>query len=283
MIEIKNLTKTYKLNKKQMKESRTTNPIKTAVNDLTLTARKGEIYGLLGPNGAGKTTTLRCISTIIRPTKGEIYVDGYEVRKEPEKVREKIGFLTGDIKLDPQFSPDYMFDFFGKIHGVKPERLKERKEELFTYFGIKDFAHKKMKELSTGMGQKAAIAVSLVHDPDIVIFDEPTNGLDVVTARSVTDYLKRLKEEGKLVIISTHIMSEAEKLCDRIGVIIDGRKVMEGHLADILRETQTEDLEDAFFELYSQVKGGGENASSAGDHHGGRNECNDQFFRKFGE
>ena len=187
-------------------------------------------------------------------------MDGHEVRKEPEKVREKIGFLTGDIKLDPQFSPDYMFDFFGKIHGVKPERLKERKEELFTYFGIKDFAHKKMKELSTGMGQKAAIAVSLVHDPDIVIFDEPTNGLDVVTARSVTDYLKRLKEEGKLVIISTHIMSEAEKLCDRIGVIIDGRKVMEGHLEDILRATQTEDLEDAFFELYSQVKGGGEDA-----------------------
>ena len=112
MIEIKNLTKTYKLNKKQMKESRTTNPIKTAVNALTLTAKKGEIYGLLGPNGAGKTTTLRCISTIIKPTKGEIYVDGHEVRKEPEKVREKIGFLTGDIKLDPQFSPDYMFDFF---------------------------------------------------------------------------------------------------------------------------------------------------------------------------
>ena len=110
------------------------------------------------------------------------------------------------------------------------------------------------------MVQKAAIAVSLVHDPDIVIFDEPTNGLDVVTARSVTDYLKRLKEEGKLVIISTHIMSEAEKLCDRIGVIIDGRKVMEGHLEDILRATQTEDLEDAFFELYSQVKGGGEDA-----------------------
>ena len=258
MIEIKNLTKTYKPNKKQMKESRTANPIKTAVDDLTLTARKGEIYGLLGPNGAGKTTTLRCISTIIKPTKGEIYVDGCEVSKEPGKVREKIGFLTGDIKLDPQFSPDYMFDFFGQIHGVEKEKLKERKEELFSYFGIKDFAHKKIKELSTGMGQKAAIAVSLVHDPDIIIFDEPTNGLDVVTARSVTDYLKRLKQEGKLVIISTHIMSEAEKLCDRIGVIIDGRKVMEGCLEDILRETQTEDLEDAFFELYRQVKGGEE-------------------------
>ena len=231
-----------------------------ACKDINITLEKGESLGIVGESGSGKTTLVRMIMKMLPITEGEIYVDGHEVRKEPEKVREKIGFLTGDIKLDPQFSPDYMFDFFGKIHGVKPEKLKERKEELFTYFGIKDFAHKKMKELSTGMGQKAAIAVSLVHDPDIVIFDEPTNGLDVVTARSVTDYLKRLKEEGKLVIISTHIMSEAEKLCDRIGVIIDGRKVMEGHLEDILRETQTEDLEDAFFELYSQVKGGGEDA-----------------------
>ena len=224
MIEINNLTKIYKLNKKQMKESKTTNPLKTAVDDLSLRAVPGEIYGLLGPNGAGKTTTLRCISTIIRPSKGEIYVAGHEVQKEPEQVREKIGFLTGDIKLDPQFSVDYMFDFFGRLHHVPEEKLKARKEELFEYFGIKDFAHKKIKELSTGMGQKAAIAVCLVHDPDIVIFDEPTNGLDVVTARGVTDYLKKLKNDGKLVIISTHIMSEAEKICDRIGVIIDGQK-----------------------------------------------------------
>ena len=186
MIQARNLTIGYRQGRK----------VKKVHTGLSFALRQGELTCLLGPNGAGKTTTLRCISTIIKPTKGEIYVDGHEVRKEPEKVREKIGFLTGDIKLDPQFSPDYMFDFFGKIHGVKPERLKERKEELFTYFGIKDFAHKKMKELSTGMGQKAAIAVSLVHDPDIVIFDEPTNGLDVVTARSVTDYLKRGGKAG---------------------------------------------------------------------------------------
>ncbi len=256
MIEIRNLTKIYKLNKKQMKESKTTNPIKTAVNNISLTAREGEIYGLLGPNGAGKTTTLRCISTIIKPTKGEIYVSGHEVQKEPEKVREKIGFLTGDIKLDPQFSPDYMFDFFGRLHRVPEEKLKARKQELFSYFKITDFAHKPMKELSTGMGQKAAIAVSLVHDPDIIIFDEPTNGLDVITAKNVTDYLRKLKKEGKLVIVSTHIMSEAEKLCDRIGVIIDGKKVTEGSLEDILHDTNAEDLEDAFFTLYSQVKGG---------------------------
>ena len=250
MIEIKNLTKVYKLNKKQMRESKTTNPLKTAVDNLSLTARPGEIYGLLGPNGAGKTTTLRCISTIIRPTKGQIFVAGHEVQKEPEKVREKIGFLTGDIRLDPQFSVDYMFDFFARLHRMSPDKIKERKEELFTYFGIQDFAHKKIKELSTGMGQKAAIAVCLAHDPDIVIFDEPTNGLDIVTARNVTDYLKKLRDEGKLVIVSTHIMSEAEKLCDRIGIIIDGKKVMEGRLGEILHDTDAQDLEDAFFTLY---------------------------------
>ncbi|MGL6200680.1 MAG: ABC transporter ATP-binding protein [Lachnospiraceae bacterium] len=255
MIEIQNLTKIYKLNKKQMKESKTKNPLKTAVDDLSLTADYGEIYGLLGPNGAGKTTTLRCIATLIKPTKGEVYVGGHEVQKDGEAVRKSIGFLTSDIKLDPQFSVDYMFDFFGHLHKVSPQDLKVRKEELFDYFGIRDFAHKPIKELSTGMKQKAAIAVSLVHDPGIVIFDEPTNGLDIVTARSVTDYLKKIRDEGKLVIVSTHIMSEAEKLCDRIGIVIDGKKVAEGTLSDLYAATNTQDLEDTFFEFYKSRKG----------------------------
>lgn len=255
MIEIKQLTKVYKLNKKQMAESKTKNPIKTAVDGLTLEAKEGEIYGLLGPNGAGKTTTLRCVATLIKPTQGEIFVNGHEVQKEPEAVRESIGFLTSDIKLDEQFDVDYMFGFFGRLHNIPADKLEKRREELFTYFGIKDFAHKKIKELSTGMKQKAAIAVSLVHDPDIVIFDEPTNGLDIVTARSVTDYLKKLRDDGKLVIVSTHIMSEAEKLCDRIGIIIDGYKVAEGTLEQLLEQTNASDLEDAFFEFYKARKG----------------------------
>ena len=250
MIEIKNLKKVYKLNKKQMEENRTKNPHKVAVDGLSLVAKPGEIYGILGPNGAGKTTTLRCMATLIKPTEGEIYVGGYEVQKNPEEVRESIGFLTSDINLDPQFSVDYLFDFFGHLHKVPEERLRARKEELFSYFEIKDFAHKKIKELSTGMKQKAAIAVSLVHNPDIIIFDEPTNGLDIITARNVTDYLKKLKAEGKLIIVSTHIMSEAEKLCDRIGIVINGQKVAEGTLADLLAETKMKDLEDAFFEYY---------------------------------
>lgn len=182
-------------------------------------------------------------------------MDGHEVCKEPEEVRRNIGFLTSDIKLDEQFDVDYMFGFFGRLHGVEPKVLEERKEELFDYFGIRDFSHKQIKELSTGMKQKAAIAVSLVHNPDIVIFDEPTNGLDIVTARSVTDYLKKLRDQGKLVIVSTHIMSEAEKLCDRIGIIIDGRKVAEGTLKELLEQTGADDLEDAFFEYYKENKG----------------------------
>ena len=255
MIEIKNLTKVYKLSKKQMKESKTKDSNKIAVDNLSLKATPGKIYGLLGPNGAGKTTTLRCIATIIKPTSGKVYVNGYEVQEDSNKVREQIGFLTGDIKLDPHFTPDYMFEFFGSIHNITADVLKDRKEHLFNRFDIKDFAHKKIKELSTGMAQRAAIAVSLVHDPDIVIFDEPTNGLDILTARVVTDYLRELASIGKLVIISTHIMSEVEKLCDQIGVIIDGKMIMEGTLKEILEHTGASDLEDAFFDLYTAQGG----------------------------
>ena len=252
MIEIKNLTKVYKLTKKQMAEQKTKKNMKKAVEDISLTAKKGEIYGLLGPNGAGKTTTLRCVATLLKPTAGEINVCGYDTVKEPENVRKSISFLTNEIKLDPQFSPKYMFNFFGRLHGMDEKAIGKRREMLFDYFGIKDFQDKKIDELSTGMKQKASIAVSLAHDPEVVIFDEPTNGLDIVTARSVTDYLKLLKQEGKLVIVSTHIMSEAEKLCDRIGIIINGKKVMDGRLSEILTATKTKDLEDAFFELYKE-------------------------------
>lgn len=145
-----------------------------------------------------------------------------------------------------------MFNFFGKLHGMDDKTINERRELLFKQFGIFDFQDKKIEELSTGMKQKASIAVSLVHDPEVVIFDEPTNGLDIVTARSVTDYLKVLRDQGKVVIVSTHIMSEAEKLCDRVGIIINGKKVAEGTIPELLVQTGTKDLEDAFFELYKE-------------------------------
>lgn len=250
MVCIENLTKIYKLSKTQMKKEKTKKTTKTAVSNVSLTANKGEIYGLLGPNGAGKTTTLRCLATLLTPTEGKISVCGFDTVKNGGEVRKRIGFLTNEIKLDPNFTPDYLFDFFGKLHNVDEKVLAKRKEDLFEYFGITPFRDKKIDELSTGMKQKAAIAVCLVHDPEIVIFDEPTSGLDILTARLVTDYLKNLKDEGKLVIISTHIMSEAEKLCDRVGVIIDGEKICEATLDEIYEQYGCDNLEDAFFEMY---------------------------------
>ncbi|TAH66478.1 MAG: ATP-binding cassette domain-containing protein [Anaerolineaceae bacterium] len=250
MIQINDLTKVYKLTKKQMTEQKTKKNMMKAVDKLSLRAKPGEIYGLLGPNGAGKTTVLRCIATLLKPTQGDITVKGYDTVKDSENVRKTIGFLTNEIKLDPQFSPRYMFGFFGRLHGLNEEAIDKRREELFDYFGIKDFEDKKIDELSSGMKQKASLAVSLVHNPEVIIFDEPTNGLDIITARNVTDYLKLLRNEGKTVIISTHIMTEAEKLCDRIGIIINGILVTEGSLAEILEKTDSKDLEDAFFELF---------------------------------
>ncbi|MBP5178939.1 MAG: ATP-binding cassette domain-containing protein [Lachnospiraceae bacterium] len=252
MIQINGLTKIYKLNAKKMQELKTKENTKVAVNNVSLEAKPGEIFGLLGPNGAGKTTTLRCVATLLKPTKGDIKVCGFDTKKEGQKVRDSIAFLTNEIKLDPNFSADYMFKFFGHLHGMKDEQIIARQEELFGVFGIKDFKNKKIEELSTGMKQKSAIAVSLVHDPKVVIFDEPTSGLDIVTARSVTDYLKYLRDQGKTVIVSTHIMSDAEKLSDRIGVIIGGQKVEEGTLSEILAKNEATDLEDAFFKLYSK-------------------------------
>lgn len=253
MIEVQNVTKIYKLNKKQMKEQKANSSMKVAVKDVTLSAKEGEIFGVLGPNGAGKTTLLRCIATLLNPTEGQIRVNGYDTVNEGEQVRRSLAFLTNEVKLDSHFSPKYLFRFFGRLYGIPEETIEERRKELFEYFKITNFEDKRIEELSTGMKQKASIAVSLVHDPEIVIFDEPTNGLDIITARAVTDYLKLLKERGKLVIVSTHIMPEAQKLCDRMAMIINGSCVFQGTLQEALEANQAEDLEDAFFEIYRRV------------------------------
>ena len=250
MVDVKGLTKIYKLSNRQKKEMNIKDSKKIAVDNVSFTANEGEIFGLLGPNGAGKTTTLRVISTLLKPNRGEVLVEGHDTVKEAELARADICFLTNELKLDPKFTPRYLFRMFGRLHGLSDEIIDARQEELFSIFGIVDFQDKKIEELSTGMKQKASIAVSLVHDPKVVIFDEPTNGLDIITARAVTDYLFELKRKGKVVIVSTHIMSEAQKLCDRIGMIIGGRNVITGTLSEILESTNTTDLEDAFFAIY---------------------------------
>ncbi len=247
ILEAKGLCKTFTLSKKQQKTERTAQKKKVAVDELSFTAYRGEIFGLLGPNGAGKTTTLRMLATLIRPDKGDAVLDGVSVVGDPSAVRGRIGFLTSELKLEDFFTPNYLFDFFADLHGVEPAAAAARKAELFARFGIDRFAEVKVANLSTGMKQKISLVISVVHDPDIIIFDEPTNGLDVLTAKTVTDFLVELRSRGKTVILSTHIFSLVEKLCDRVGIIIDGRMVACDTLSAIC---DGQVLEDRFFELY---------------------------------
>ena len=237
ILRIEGLSKTFTLSRKQQRLERTHERRKVAVDDLTLTANRGEIFGLLGPNGAGKTTTLRMLATLIKPDRGNAIVDGCSIVSQPEEVRGKIAFLTSELKLEDFFTPNYLFNFFSELHGVDPSTAAARKKALFDRFGIDKFAEVKVANLSTGMKQKVSIVISLVHDPDIIIFDEPTNGLDVITARTVTDYLQD---------------SLVERLCDRVGIIIDGRLSACGTLEEVCNGLT---IEDRFFELYKAQKG----------------------------
>ena len=247
ILKVEHLKKTFRLSRKQQRTEKTTRRYNVAVNDLSFSAYRGEIYGLLGPNGAGKTTTLRIISTLIKADEGDAWVDGESVRQNPAGVRAKIGFLTSELKLEDFFTPDYLYDYFSQLHGIEKSTADERKQRLFNKFGINRFAGVKVGDLSSGMKQKVSLVISIVHDPDFIIFDEPTNGLDVITAKTVTDFLSELRDAGKTIIISTHIFSLVEKICDRVGVIINGKMTACGTLADLTREKP---LEDVFFDLY---------------------------------
>lgn len=253
LLKVQNLRKTFKISAKQQKIEKTKQRIKVAVDDLSFTAYEGEVFGLLGPNGAGKTTTLRIMSALVKPDKGDVLVDGASVVKKPEEVRKRIGFLTSELKLEEFFTPNYLFQFFSELHGVDKKESEARKENLFEKFGITKFAEVKVGDLSTGMKQKISLVISIVHDPDIIIFDEPTNGLDVLTAKVVTDFLLELKAQGKTIVVSTHIFSLIEKICDRVGVIIDGKMAVCDTLENI---TADKPLEEKFFDIFAERAGG---------------------------
>ncbi len=252
ILNVEGLRKTFNLSRKQQKLEKTSQKVKVAVDNLSFTAYRGEIFGLLGPNGAGKTTTLRMLATLIEPDSGDAFISGHSIITEEEAVRHGIGFLTSELKLEDFFTPNYLFDFFSELYGMEKSVRDARKRELFEKFGIDRFAEVKLANLSTGMKQKVSLVISIVHDPDFVIFDEPTNGLDVLTAKVVTDFLEELRAQGKTIILSTHIFSLVEKLCDRVGIIIDGKLVAIDTLANL---TSEKNLEDTFFELYENVTG----------------------------
>ncbi len=252
MLKVEHLKKTFRLSSKQQKLEKTKEKVRVAVNDLSFVAYEGEIFGLLGTNGAGKTTTLRMLATLIKPDSGDALVGGSSIISQPDEVRRKVGFLTSELKLEDFFTPNYLFGFFSDLHQVPKDVREERKKKLFGTFGIDKFAEVKVADLSTGMKQKVSLAISLVHNPDIIIFDEPTNGLDILTAKVVTDFLLQLKEEGHTVIVSSHIFSLIEKVCDRVGVIVSGQMIVCDTL-DRVRDGMS--LEDRFFEIYRDKVG----------------------------
>ena len=250
VLRIENVTKEFKLTFRQRQKQKTDAKTLVAVNDLSFKAEPGIIYGLLGPNGAGKTTTLRMIASLIKPKSGHIYLDDKEINDDIYEYRKRIGFLTSELKLDGFFTPIDTITYMGKLYGMSDEEINVRKNMLFRSFGIDKFQNTPIKDLSTGMKQKVSLAISLCHDPDVVIFDEPTNGLDVIAAKDVEDFLVEMKKQNKIIIISTHIFSLVEKLCDHVGIIVSGKLIKDAPLKEIQKEGT---LEEVFFKLYEEA------------------------------
>lgn len=240
MITIEHLKKTFKKNKVE------------AVKDVSLEIRDGEIFALLGPNGAGKTTTMRMLSTLLLPTSGKIFFDGKELKPNDEQIRSRITFLTNEIRLDGQFTPDELADYYGGLYEMPREKINSRKNELFDYFGISEFRNRRYDTFSTGMKQKTSLAICLLHDPDTIIFDEPTNGLDILTQQLIEEYLLKLKEQGKCIILSTHILDLVARMADRVGIIVDGKSVFCGTVKELPGSQGVETIDKAFIKLYKE-------------------------------
>jgi len=252
-LRAENLTKRFKISEKQRKALGLTERSKLAVDDISFTAHSGEIFGLLGPNGAGKTTTMRMLSTLIKPDSGNVFYDDRDVVSEGTSIRSQFAFLTTDLKLDMKSTANDMFDFFADLYHISQSDAVSRKEELFDTFGINSYADTKIAKLSQGMRQKVSIAISVIHKPNFVIFDEPTNGLDIIASREVRDYILKLKEEGKCVIVSTHLFDLVEKICDRAAMIVDGKIVKNDTIENLMDGSS---LEDAFYAYYVKYKKG---------------------------
>jgi sodium transport system ATP-binding protein len=223
-----------------------------AVKGASLTCAAGEIYGLLGPNGAGKTTTLRCLATVLTPTSGKAAIAGHDLRREPEAVRRSIGFLSGTTGLYGRLTPRETLRFFGTLYGLEGSSLEARVEEVLRLFEITGYADRPNDRLSTGMKQRVSLARALVHDPPVLILDEPTSGLDPIVSRTVEEAVQSLARAGKCVLFSTHLLSQAEEICTRLGLIAHGRVVAEGSIAELCVLTGAESLRQAFFALVQE-------------------------------
>ncbi|NLY53624.1 MAG: ATP-binding cassette domain-containing protein [Firmicutes bacterium] len=234
MIEVKRLCKSF-------------GPLK-AVDDISFSCQPGEVFGLLGENGAGKTTTLRMLATILRPTSGTAIVAGHDLVQSPHMVRRQIGVLSTEPGLYDRLTVREMLRYYGELHDMPLPEISRRSEELIEMLDMKAYADRRTGKLSRGMKQKAAIARALLHDPPVLLLDEPTTGLDVVSARTVVNFIQQLRASGKCIVFSSHIMGEVEKVCDRVGIVHRGRLVACGTL-DEVTETGQGELEDIFVRL----------------------------------
>ncbi len=220
-----------------------------AVDGLSFSVGKGQIYGLLGPNGAGKTTTLRMLSGLMKPTSGNVSVAGFDVATQPMEVKNAMGFLTANTGLYQRLSARELLIYFGQLHNMELDRAIARTDELIDWLGIDSFADLRCGALSTGQKQRVNIARALVSDPQILIMDEPTLGLDVLSNRIILKYIKRERDQGKAIILSTHYLDEAEDMCDRIGLLHDGKLVAEGDLAALRSLSGEQRLSNIFLKL----------------------------------
>jgi sodium transport system ATP-binding protein len=222
-----------------------------AVDGISFEARPGEIFGLLGPNGAGKTTTMRILCTVLRPSGGKATVAGYDVATQPAQVRQHIGFMSANTGIYDRMSAWEMVSYFGRLYGMAENQLQQRLETVFASLHMNDFRDLLGAKMSTGMRQKVSIARAIIHDPPVLIFDEPTAGLDVLVARAVLQNIEQLRALGKCILFSTHIMREVERLCDRVAIVAGGRIQSSGTLAELASRHGTDDLEELFFKLVS--------------------------------
>jgi sodium transport system ATP-binding protein len=243
MIHVDNLTKSFR-------DLRRGNVL--AVDHISFDAHAGEVFGLLGPNGAGKTTTMRILCTVLRPTSGTVQLAGFDVVEQASQVRQNIGFLSANTAIYDRMSAWELVEYFAQLYGLEGERLRTRMEEVFQSLSMNDFRDVLGAKMSTGMRQKVSIARATVHDPPILIFDEPTMGLDVLVARAVLENIERLRDQGKCIVYSTHIMREVEKLCDRVAIVSRGKIRAAGTLDELRQQHAQEDLEELFFALVSQ-------------------------------
>ncbi len=242
MIHVRELTKAYHELGDQPR---------MALAGVSFDAIPGQIYGILGPNGAGKTTLLRILSTVLRPSGGSATVNGFDVEMHPASVRRQIGFVSNNTATYDRMTAYEVAEYFGRLHDMESDVLASRIDHLFSRLGMHNIRDTLCAKMSSGMKQKVSIARALVHDPPVIIFDEATVGLDVLVARALLDIVADLRDQGKCILFSTHIMREAERLCDRLAIVHEGQVLAEGHHDELCEYYQAPDLEELFFSLIS--------------------------------